>query len=522
MKSVILKHSRVLVFASLAVSLATPLVAAQAPSSGGSAQNPASGSDQSPLCDPGMIDATFVFGDQPAGEQTVALYFLNKGNAACRLKEPPNPSFGAVDGHSMYVGSCPFCGPDGKPAPMWNRRPENQVVLAPGATAAIDVNWASTGESCQWADWANFFFDWIEVYDPRKLTDFSFTPSGWPMHICSSVRSFGYRIAADSRSTGGEKGPALRVSLLQKTVYSDERATLHVVLAKPAQSSEKPVGCATLYAVLHTAPSQTRLQPLYTQGSSRVDSYTPEQIREDRERARPQWEKDFRRYCGIAGGTTSADAEIAASDLATLTHIEWRTAPAPGTKPAFLSVATHFEVRDVDSLPSNWGEPVKGIRAGLSVDRERFTVGDRVPLHVRWENVNASDSLGQGECGEPGPDVEIQDSQHQVLKTIPGSSDCMGGHGFGPFGIAKGKPQHDFREFTTASDPVPPFVTPAPPSLPGPGVYFLVSVWSARVLEKIDAEASAHRQIGARKIGAVYATARSTPVRIEVVPRGNP
>lgn len=135
-----------------------------------------------PLCDLDAIDSTFAFSDQPKGEQTVSLYFLNKGNTACRLKDPPNPSF-AVDGHSMYVESCSFCGPDlkdpdGKPMPFWHR-PENQVVLAPGATAAqvvlvpgattaIDLNWASTGVSCQWADWTNIFFNWTEVYDFRK------------------------------------------------------------------------------------------------------------------------------------------------------------------------------------------------------------------------------------------------------------------------------------------------------------------------------------------------------------------
>jgi hypothetical protein len=515
MNSVVLKHLCVLALVSLALSLVAPLVVGQERPSGESAQVAADGEHQSPLCDPAMIDATFAFSDEPAGEQTVSLYFLNKGDIACRLKDPPNPSF-AVDGHSINVGSCPFCGPDGKPVPMWNQRPENQIVLAPGATAVIDVNWVSTGESCQWADWASVFFDWIELYDWRKLSDFLFIPSGWPLHICSPVRSFGYRLAADSPSTEAKKGPTLRVSLLQKTVYSDEHATLHVELANRTQSSERALGCASLYTVRRSAPLQTRLEPLPTVGGSRVDSYTPEQIREDRERAWPQWKKDFRRTCDIAGGTTNADANMAASDLATVTRIEWRTATTSGTKPVFLSVAAHFEVRDVDSLPSNWGEPTKGIRAGISVDRERFTSGERVPLHLRWENVNASDPLGQGECGDPKPDVEIQDSQHHVLKTIPTYSDCMG-HGWGPFEISISKPQHIFREFNTVSDPVPPFVTPAPPMLLGPGIYFLVSVWSPRVLEKSDPVVLG-RQIGAGKMGAVYATARSTPVRIEVVP----
>jgi hypothetical protein len=478
-------------------------------------------SKATPLCVSAAVDATFAFHDQPAGEQTVSLYFVNNGDIACRLKDPPNPSF-AVDGHSMNVPFCPFCGPDGKSVPMWNRRPENEVVLAPGASAAIDINWAVTGDSCQWADWASIFFNWSDGSAPRKFTNFLFIPSDWPLHICSPVRSFGYRSAVNSPSNGGRKDPALRISLLQKTVYSDERATLHVELAGSAQSREKgkPSGvplrttCASLYTV-----RQTRFEPLHTLDSFQGESYTPEQIREDKERAWPQWKRGGRRGCDVLAGTLSADAEIAARDLATVTHIEWRTAPL-GNDPIFFTAATHFTVLDVDTLAPNWGETAQGIRAGLSVDRVKFAVGERVPLHIRWEDSNATVSLGQGECREPLPDVEIQNSEHQVLKTLPTYQGCSG-HGWGPFSIGKGTAQHEFREFTTKSPASPPFVTPTPPDLPGPGVYYLVSVWSPRVLDTSETESDGIR-IGAGRLGEVYATARSLPIRVEIVPSTNP
>jgi hypothetical protein len=470
---------------------------------------PESADESVPLCDSNKIDSTFEFRDLPAGEQTVSLYFVNRGNTACRLKDPPNPSF-AVDGHSMTVESCPFCGPDGKPVPMWNLRSENHVVLAPGASSSVDINWASNGESCQWADWASIFFNWTEGSDFRKFTQFLFIPSVWPLHICSAVRSFGYRTEAGSASSGGQKDPAILVSLLEKTVYSDERATLHVVLAKPAQSSEKAVGCASLYTVRHADPLLTRLDPVHPLGNVQVDSYTPEQIREDKERSWPQWKKDFQRECDVAAGTLTADAEIKASDLATVTHIEWRAVPVSGKDPVFFIVPTHFTVLDVDTLAPNWGGAVQGIRAGLSVDHVKFSVGDRVPLHIRWENLNATASLGQGECREPRPELEVQNSKHQVLKTLPTEPMCMG-HGWGPFGIAQGTAQHGFQELTTVS----------PPILPGPGIYYLVSVWSPRVLEKYESESTGFR-IGAGRLGKVYATARSLPVRIEVVPGSNP
>lgn len=407
----------------------------------------------------------------------------------------------------MYVESCPFCGADGKSALTWDGPPANQVALAPGDMAAIDMNWDSSGGSCQWADWAGINFNWTEGYDARTYADFLLIPSGWPLHICSSVRSFGYRSAWDSPSTGGQSGPALRVSVTPDTVYSDERATLHVVLDRPTEAGAEAVGCASLYDVRRDSPLAVRLDPLPTVGNVRVPSYTAEQEREDKERAWPQWKTDFKRDCAIPAGAQSADAEIDASNLATVTHIEWRTAPAPGLAPAFLAVPANFTVLDVDALEPNWGEVVRGIRAGLSVDRARFAAGERVPIHTRWENLDAAVPLGEGECHDPEPDLEIQDSGHQVLRTLSAdqlSADriCMGGHMAGPGAIAKGATRHEFRELTTTPPPVPAYVTPIPSVLPGPGVYYLVSVWSPRVLAQF---------------GEVYATARSQPVRIEIV-----
>lgn len=473
-------------------------------------------SEHEPLCDSNAIDPTFTFHDQPAGEQTVSLHFQNKGSTACRLKDPPNPSF-AVDGHSMTVPFCPFCGPDGKSATMWNRRPENEVVLAPGATTTIDINWATTGESCQWADWAAIFFNWTDGSDWRKATQFLFIPSGWPMHICSPVRSFGYRTAADS-PLSAETNPALRISPLQQTFYSDEHAILHAKLAIPTQSREKPFGCASLYTVRHVEPSLTRLDPVRTLARTRVDSYTPEQVREDKQRPWPERKTDFQRDCDIPAGVLTADAEIAASDLATVTHLEWRTAPVRGKDPAFFSTPAHFSILDLDTLEPNWGKTVQGIRAGLSVDRAKFAVGETVPLHLRWQNVNATTSLGQSECREPRPKLEIQGSQHQVLKTISTGMGCFG-HGWGPFAFAPGTVQSEFRQLPAGT--APDVFGLIRQSLPGPGIYYLVTVWSPRMLDTTDT-AKQKFNMGAGRLAGIYATARSLPVRIEIAPDSKP
>jgi hypothetical protein len=475
---------------------------------------------QSPLCDPDLIDASFTFASLPAGEQTVSLHFQNKSSAACRLHGQPSPTF-AVDGHSMFVDSCWLCDQHHYPSMAPEQNPRNEILLAPGERATLDLLWASTGAGCQWADWVTFYVRWATDGPYGYL----FIPSEWPIHICSWVMSPGYRTEADSSSIGQSSGAALRISVAPTPIYSDEHATLHVELSGQTPSKAQQVGCASLYSV-RQAPSigGTRLDPLRTLASSSGPSYTPEQLKEDKERAWPSWKRDHLRTCAIPAGQTTTDADISAADLADVTHLEWRTASSSGEDPVFVTPTTHFSVLDVDTLAPNWGDPVEGIRAGLSIDRPRFSMGEPIPLHVRWENVSAAMPLAQGECHEPQPALEIQDSRHNAMQTIPIEPLCSG-HGWGPFNVGIGNPQRTYIEvFTTESPGTPRFpFNPFRAVLPGPGVYYLVSVWSPRVLDTPATETG--RTLGVRsssRFGKVYATARSQPVRVEVTAGNNP
>lgn len=411
----------------------------------------------------------------------------------------------------MYVGLCWLCGANGTPSPAPDRQPANQITLAPGQQSTVDLYWASDGESCQWADWADFFVTW-----QKKTAGYLFVPSNWPMHICSAVRSAGYRPGAESPSTGGVKEGTLRVSLLQKQIYSDEPATLHVELTEK-NPVENAVNCADLYTVRSQPAAGTRLDPLPTMNGFLMESFTPEQVREDKERQWPSWKKDLRRRCDIPGENTTADSTIAAETLANVSYIVWRTTPAPGSAAAFLSAAVHFTVLDPATLPPNWGEAVKGIQTGLSIDRDTYKTGELIPLHLQWKNVNATTELAQGECKDPWPVLEVQDAEHRVLHTVVLYHGCMG-HGWGPFVMQRGETQKGFEQLGTEFGTTNPNPFIAGVKLPGPGTYYLVSVWSARSLDTSDENTSSN-SIGPKgRIGGVYATARSLPVRVEVLP----
>ena len=116
---------------------------------------------------------------------------------------------------------------------------------------------------------------------------------------------------------------------------------------------------------------------------------------------------------------------------------------------------------------------------------------------------------------EPEPSLEIQDAKHHVLGTFPTIPMCNG-HGWGPFTIPKGKAQRMFNELAGLHPAPPIFFSEVLFDLPGPGVYYLVSVWSPNVLEALDADAGKTPYIrAAGRVGKVYGTARSLPVRVE-------
>lgn len=497
----------------LLLSLAVTLGTVQASSAETAPEAPQTLENKPSLCNPDLTDITFSFASLPPGEQTVSLHLQNKSNAACRLYGPVAVSF-AADGHSMNVPICWLCEQMNNPLPFAKPRSENEILLAPGDRARVDLHWASTGESCQWADWSNFFMSWA------KPNVYLFIPSDWPMHICSTVKINGYWSETNAPSVGVVRNGQLHVSVMPTQVYSDEYATLHVDQVASPTADTSSTNCGSLY-VMRQSGLETRFEPLSTINSVSQPSYTPEQMEEDKERKQPYGRTVRMRRCDIADGQTIADGSISAKDLTSVTHVEWRTTSGPGQKPLFLATNTHFSVLDVDTLAPNWGESVKGIQAGLSIDKANFRQGEVVPLHLRWENMNAALPVAQGECSEPEPDLEIQDSNHNVLKTISVMSACVD-HGWGPFAIEKGKPLRTFIELLTAHSTKSHLFNSVEGELPGPGVYYLVSVWSPHVLVISPAEGNANVLKGnSNGIGAIYATARSAPVRVEIAPTNN-
>jgi len=145
-----------------------------------------------------------------------------------------------------------------------------------------------------------------------------------------------------------------------------------------------------------------------------------------------------------------------------------------------------------------------------------FTFGESIPLHLHWENFSASKKLGVTECGWPEPQVEIQDASHHVLGTADLRSFCSG-HGWGPFSVEPEKQQRKFASLRFTKMGYMDSVGNA--VITGPGTYYLSAVWSPRELVAKSSGTGGETLGSAYTFGERYATARSLPVRVEILPK---
>jgi hypothetical protein len=478
-----------------------------------------------PLCKPAGIDATFSFADAPAGHQTIGIHLHNMTPQSCRLRGELAPSF-AVDGHDARVETCWLCTPDGRPDAEAIRR-NNDFVLSGDGDTQVTYQWSSVGDTCQKVDWATIGSEW----DGRA--GFLFQSMHWKPHVCSTMQISGYQpdAIATTRLTSSAE-TALDVNLPPVPIYADEFVQLTLELKSP-QGSVGPTGrCPELYGVYKDSSGSTRFEAILPDGYGalvRNATDKPNLFISGYSDKLPAQFEGYMRVCDTKGKRTTTTVTLPASlkapinvvpqpNLDSMRHIVWRAENPNTHEPVFVTADVHFDVLDPDTLPENWGPQVEGIGAGLSVDRMTFTFGESIPLHLRWENFSASKKLAVDECGNPEPQVEIQDASHRVLGTADLRGFCSV-HGWGPSSVEPGKQHRNFASLRYTKIGYMDSLGKA--VITGPGTYYLSAVWSPSVLIAKTSGTEVEALDSAYTFGERYATARSLPVRIEILPSKN-
>jgi len=480
-----------------------------------------------PLCKPANVDATFSFTDVPADQQTIAIHLHNLTPQLCKLRGELAPDF-AFNGQNAFVRTCWLCMPDGSPDAEAIRR-NDDFILPGNGDAQVSYRWSSIGDACQKVDWATLTVEW----DGRAA--FLFQNSHWKPRICSTMQisGCGSGAIAIGRLTSGAQ-TALSVTLPLGPIYADELVQLTLKLIAPHYAVGPAGRCPELYAVYTNSNNGTRFEAILPDGYGALVQHATDEpslfISSSSDELPAQF-KDYMRLCATTDNRDTTTVTVPASlkapvhvfpqpNLDSLRHIEWRAENPSTHEPVFVTADVHFDVVDSDTLPQNWGPPVDGIGAGLSVDKTTFTFGETIPLHIRWENFSASKKLAVSECGEPQPQVEIQDALHRVLGTFTHyDMGCMG-HGWGPFSVEPGKQHRNFVSLRYSKMGY--FISPDAKPITEPGVYYLTAVWSPSTLVARTGETALISTPGSGyAFGEGYATARSTPIRIEILPSTN-
>ena len=436
-----------------------------------------------PLCKPADIDTTFDFAETPKEHQSITIHLRNAAAQSCELRGELSPSF-AIDGLGARIDTCWLC-TSGDHSDTEAVKRNDSFMLPSQVSAHVTYSWSSVGDSCQRFAWATIGTEW----DGRA--NFLFQNMHWKPNVCSVMQISGYEL--DSKN--GEMLTHVRQTALNVTppalpIYEDEFAKLTLGLAS-ASTVAGPTGhCPELYAVYNDASGSTRFEAILPDGYGalvRNASDQPNVFISGYSDDLPADLKGYTRVCDAQGKRPTTTVSLPASlkapihvvptpNLKDIRHIVWRAENTSTHEPVFTAADVHFEVLDPDSLPQNWGPEIAGIGVGLSVDRTTFTYGEEIPLHLRWENFSASKKLGVTECGDPQPQVEVQDQAHRVIgvASFPDYG-CMG-HGWGPFAIEQGKRHREYASLTSSKMGY--MTSEGKALIAEPGIYYLSAVWS--------------------------------------------
>jgi hypothetical protein len=134
----------------------------------------------------------------------------------------------------------------------------------------------------------------------------------------------------------------------------------------------------------------------------------------------------------------SVEAEMNAPGLGVLnvpgpTNIQFfmLAGPAQARDVALIaSNALAITIVDPATLPTAWGPEVDGLAVSLVLDKNKYSIGEEVPLRVNIENFRAALEIGSGELPcFAGLSIEVRDSAGSIVPSHEPSWMCTG-HGW--------------------------------------------------------------------------------------------
>ena len=411
-----------------------------------------------PRCGPSDLDEGLAFRAADK-RQEIDIAFRNISGRSCTL--PPVEAIGFGSGADRNAGveaACPDCDRPGT---------HRAASLAPAATAVVTLSVptesAAASGACRDAEYLSVMLG-DRRSDPKLRFGLDF--SAIMMRACAPARFSPY-LTVDDRSVPGREAPTLTLTVEHSVYYTDEIVRLHV-----AATGARPVVAKALKACPRLAV-MTKVR--YAQGETAL---TLTELGLDR----PEWRNGFaaipvtRAHMGThweAAGTAkfpdelvyeSTEPKDARHEAAyvSLSDDGWRTVAR--------SNSVGVQAVDPPVTEPDWGPQADGFAVALAVERDRYQLGQDIPLHIACTRFGQGWTMTHNGLGSLcDATVTVADADGRPVK--PTEERFRGGSYV---------PQLAHVEKETVIRP-PPLSLRRAAFLPQvPGTYQLTAIWTAR------------------------------------------
>ena len=412
-------------------------------------------------CPSDALETTFQASDGPDHGYTLAIGLRNISAEPCYLDNYPGGT-GLAPNHSQdgawSIKICYYC-EQGQERPS-----EARITLAPGESVHQTRSWKTTTADGVGRCVFPSGMGW-DAYAEYNLSFFRLSSLSLLKPICSRLVTTNYAsgqfLPDKIVSLGGNpRVPAIKWTN-EVAAYSREQIPLRVTVEDPSHVlSLDERSCPRIFVRVRDATTSRAIFSRLT----RIDELQKPTCKAgslDTSGKPSVFVIDFDASYAIKQNDEGQGEYTI--DVSSLAELKRRYLLAGGTAKLHLSMV------DGRFVKRNWGPSVDGAAVSLTLDKEVYTVGSEIPLHIALENVSSSQVICAADPrgAPPGVDVELRDSSGQ---TVPrGAGAVWVGHGGSP----------DF---------YPGLVVPAEWRLSQmgfkpdhPGIYTLIAIWSPSI-----------------------------------------
>jgi hypothetical protein len=364
-------------------------------------------------CPSDSLDASFQAVETADHSYTLAINLRNISAERCWVSNYPGGTgmdFHAAPG-GMGITICYYCDSDSQ------RPAQAQITLDPGESAHQTRSWktapADGAAKCGYVTQMN----WDEVGEPYGRFQL-FSPS-LLKPICSAVvvvtnYSTG-RLRSDTLGalTPGSRGPIISWANDAIAPYSRERIPLRVAVEDPNHLlSLGEHSCPRMFLRARDATPGRVITSRWT----RVEELQDVACRAEAEGAIKRFIIDFDASYALNRKDNENKGEYTL-DVSSLAEIDGRYLLLGATQ------ALHLSMVDGKFIRRDWGPVIHGVAVSLNLDKNIYTLGSDIPLHIALENSDSQQPISAMDpyYDPPGVAVELQDVTGQPVAVGEGA-----------------------------------------------------------------------------------------------------